>query len=75
MPGFVGTWQTACLVSLTRFGVPHDQVVAYSLLTWVIQIVVNVGAGAVAFAFQDLSMSQLATAQKGGAASRQAAGS
>jgi uncharacterized protein (TIRG00374 family) len=75
MPGFVGTWQTACLVSLTRFGVPHDQVVAYSLLTWVIQIVVNVGAGAVAFAFQDLSMSQLAAAQKDGVASKQAAGS
>jgi uncharacterized protein (TIRG00374 family) len=74
MPGFVGTWQTACDVSLARFGVGHDQIVAYSLLTWVIQIVVNVGAGAVAFAFQDLSVRQLTTAQRDGAASSRAAG-
>ena len=68
-PGFVGTWQKACDVSLGLFGVPHDQIVAYSLLTWVIQIVVNVGAGAVALAFQDLSVRDLVSVSKGDASS------
>jgi uncharacterized membrane protein YbhN (UPF0104 family) len=58
-PGFVGTWQAACVVSLALFHVPKDVAVGYSLLTWVIQLVVNVGAGAVAAAFEDLSVRQL----------------
>lgn len=64
-PGFVGTWQAACVVSLSLFGVPKDQAVGYSLLTWFIQMVVNVGAGAVAVAFQDLSVRQLMNAPGG----------
>jgi hypothetical protein len=58
-PGFVGTWQAACVVSLALFGVSKAEAVGYSLLTWFIQMAVNVGAGAVAVAFQDLSMRQL----------------
>lgn len=58
-PGFVGTWQAACVLSLGLFGVPKEQAVGYSLLTWVIQMVVNVGAGGVAAAFQDVSLRQL----------------
>lgn len=58
-PGFVGTWQAACVVSLALFGVPKDQAVGYSLITWVIQMGVNVGAGAIAAAFQDFSVRQL----------------
>jgi hypothetical protein len=69
-PGFVGTWQKACDVALSLFGVPHDHVVAYSLLTWVIQIVVNVGAGAIALAFQDLSVRELVALPKDGASAR-----
>jgi uncharacterized membrane protein YbhN (UPF0104 family) len=60
-PGFVGTWQAACVVSLSLFGVSKDHAVGYSMLTWVIQMVVNVGAGGVAAAFQDLSVRQLIT--------------
>jgi len=58
-PGFVGTWQAACVLALGLFGVPQDQAVGYSLLTWLIQMVVNVGSGAIAAAFQDLSVRQL----------------
>ena len=47
------------MVSLALFGVPKDQAVGYSLITWVIQMGVNVGAGAIAAAFQDFSVRQL----------------
>jgi uncharacterized protein (TIRG00374 family) len=67
-PGFVGTWQAACVLSLGLFGVPKEQAVGYSLLTWVIQMVVNVGAGGIAAAFQDLSVRQLVQAPEGDAA-------
>jgi uncharacterized protein (TIRG00374 family) len=58
-PGFVGTWQAACVVSLALFHIGKDQAVGYSLITWVIQMGVNVGAGAIAAAFQDFSVRQL----------------
>jgi uncharacterized protein (TIRG00374 family) len=58
-PGFIGTWHAACVLSLGLFGVAKDEAVAYAWLTWGIQMVVNVGAGAVALAFQDLSVRQL----------------
>ncbi|HWP65592.1 MAG TPA: lysylphosphatidylglycerol synthase transmembrane domain-containing protein [Candidatus Limnocylindria bacterium] len=58
-PGFVGTWQAACVVSLSLFGIEKDAAVGFSLLTWFIQMAVNIGAGAIAAAFQDLSVRQL----------------
>jgi len=70
-PGFTGTWNAACDMSLKQFGVPHDQVVAYGLVTWLIQIVVNVGAGAIALAFQDLSVRELVAVSKEGASAAQ----
>src|SRR5262249_26947320 len=44
-PGFVGTWQAGCVLALDLFGVPRDQAVGYSLLTWVVQMLLNVGVG------------------------------
>jgi uncharacterized protein (TIRG00374 family) len=58
-PGFIGTWHAACVLSLGLFGVAKDEAVGYAWLTWGIQMVVNVGAGAIALAFQDLSIRQL----------------
>jgi hypothetical protein len=63
-PGFVGTWHAACVVSLGLFGVSKDEAIGYAWLTWGIQMVVNVGAGAVALAFQDLSIRQLVVLQQ-----------
>jgi glycosyltransferase 2 family protein len=61
-PGFVGTWQAGCVLALGLFHVAQDPAVTYSLLTWVIQLVVNVGGALVFMAFQDLSVRQLVAA-------------
>jgi uncharacterized protein (TIRG00374 family) len=61
-PGFIGTWHAACVLSLGLFGVSKDEAVGYAWLTWGVQMVLNVGAGAVALAFQDLSIRQLVVA-------------
>jgi uncharacterized protein (TIRG00374 family) len=58
-PGFLGTWQAACVLALELFGVPKDQAVGYSLFTWVVQMVVNVGLGGLFVAREDVSLSQL----------------
>lgn len=58
-PGFVGTWQAGCVVALGLFEVPRDLAVSYSLLTWLVQMVVNIGAGAACAAFEDLSFRTL----------------
>ena len=58
-PGFVGTWQAGCVLALELFGVPKDLAVGYSLLTWIVQMVVNVGLGGVFVAREDLSLRQL----------------
>jgi uncharacterized membrane protein YbhN (UPF0104 family) len=59
-PGFIGTWQLGCTVALGLFGVAKDVAIGYSLLTWVIQMIVNVGAAAVSLALQHVSVRQLA---------------
>jgi len=59
-PGFIGTWQLGCTVALGLFGVPNDVAIGYSLLTWVIQMVVNVGAAGVCLALQDVSVREIA---------------
>jgi len=58
-PGFVGTWQAGCVLALGLFGVPKEQAVGYSLLTWTIQMVVNIGTAGAFLAREDLSVRQL----------------
>jgi uncharacterized protein (TIRG00374 family) len=58
-PGFVGTWQYGCVTALTLFHVPHEQAVGFSLLTWIVQMTVNVGLGGFFLAREDLSVRQL----------------
>jgi glycosyltransferase 2 family protein len=58
-PGFVGTWQYGCVTALALFHVPQEQAVGFSLLTWVVQMTVNVGLGGIFLAREDLSVRQL----------------
>ena len=58
-PGFVGTWQAGCVVALGLFGVPNDMAVGYSLLTWILTMVVNVGIGGLFLARENLSLRDL----------------
>lgn len=58
-PGFVGTWQYGCVTALALFHVPHDQAVGFSLLTWIVQMAVNVGLGGFFLSREDLSVRQL----------------
>ena len=59
-PGFVGTWQAACVLALSEFfGVSKDLAVGYSVLTWIVSMSVNVGLGGIFLAREDLSLTQL----------------
>ena len=58
-PGFVGTWQAGCVLALGFFAVPKDAAVGYSLFTWVVQMLVNIGTAGVFLAREDVSVSQL----------------
>jgi len=58
-PGFVGTWQAGCVVALDLFNVPRETAVGYSILTWIIQMVVNIAAAGIFLAREDISFSQL----------------
>jgi uncharacterized protein (TIRG00374 family) len=59
-PGFVGTWQAACLIALGRvFHVPDADAFGYGLFTWVLQMVINIGAAGVFLAREDLSLGQI----------------
>lgn len=58
-PGFVGTWQAGCVVALGLYHVPQDVAVGYSLLTWIVSMVVNVGSAAIFLMREDLSLRQL----------------
>ncbi|MCW5891852.1 MAG: flippase-like domain-containing protein [bacterium] len=64
-PGFVGTWQYGCVLALGLFHVSEDVAVGYSLLTWVLQMSINVGLGAVCLARENLSLRELAAQQPG----------
>src|SRR5262249_56255264 len=52
-PGFVGTWQAGCVLALDLFGVPRDQAVGFSLLTWGGPMLLHVGLGGVFLARRD----------------------
>jgi glycosyltransferase 2 family protein len=58
-PGFLGTWQAGCVVALDLFGVPKDMAVGFSLLTWVVQMLVNVPLGGYFASREDVSLRQL----------------
>src|SRR5262249_34015578 len=58
-PGFLGTWQAGCVLALDLFGVPRDLAVGFSLLTSLIQMLVNVPRGGYFVAREDLSLRQL----------------
>jgi uncharacterized membrane protein YbhN (UPF0104 family) len=59
-PGFVGTWQVGCVVALHGvFKVPQDAAVGYSLLTWIVQMVVNIGLAGFFLAREQASLGQL----------------
>ena len=60
LPGFVGGWQTGCKLALEDiFHIDHNLMVAYSLLTWVLQMAVNIGTAAFFLAREDLSVGQM----------------
>jgi hypothetical protein len=61
-PGFVGTWQFGCVVALGTFDVPQDVAVGYSLLTWIVQMIVNIGAAGFFLAREQASLGQLVRA-------------
>jgi len=58
-PGFLGTWQAGCVVALDLFGVPKDLAVGFSLLTWVIQMLINIPLGGYFASREDVSLRQL----------------
>jgi len=58
-PGFVGTWQYGCVLVLRRFEVLPDVAVGYSLLTWIVQMAVNIGAAGFFLAREQMSIGQL----------------
>jgi uncharacterized protein (TIRG00374 family) len=58
-PGFVGTWQAGCVLALSMFGVSHAEAVGYSLLTWVVQMGINIATAAVFLSRENVSMGQL----------------
>jgi len=58
-PGFVGTWQAACVVALKFFHVPDEQAVGYALLTWAVQMAINIGIAGVFLAREDVAVGQL----------------
>jgi len=61
-PGFVGTWQMGCVLSLVNvFQVPRDLAVSYSLLTWAVTTGVNVALGGIFVSREDVSLRQLLT--------------
>jgi uncharacterized protein (TIRG00374 family) len=64
-PGFVGTWQAGCVLALGLFGVPKELAVGYSLLTWLVQMLVNVGLGGLFMGREHLSLRQLVRDEPG----------
>jgi uncharacterized membrane protein YbhN (UPF0104 family) len=51
-PGFVGTWQFGCVLAL-------EHVFHASLLTWVLQMAINIGTAGFFLAREDMSLGQL----------------
>lgn len=58
-PGLVGTWQAGCVVALDLFGVPRELAIGYSLLTWAMAMLAQVGLGGAFLAREGLSWRDL----------------
>ena len=58
-PGFLGTWQAGCLLALKWFHVDHEVALGYSFLTWIIQMMVNIGTAGFFLAREDLPLGRL----------------
>jgi uncharacterized membrane protein YbhN (UPF0104 family) len=59
-PGFVGTWQFGCVLALEHvFHTSHEVALGYSLLTWVLQMAINIATGGLFLAREDMSLGQL----------------
>jgi uncharacterized membrane protein YbhN (UPF0104 family) len=58
-PGFVGTWQAGCVLALGLFGVSREVAIGYSVLTWIAQMVVNIGTAGFFLAREDFSLAQM----------------
>jgi len=67
-PGFAGTWQLGCALALGLFGVPPNAVMGYSLLTWVMQMAINMTAAGFFLAREDLSPGALLRVERGASA-------
>ena len=73
-PGFVGTWQLGCVTALALFDVPGEQAVGFSLLTWLMQMLVSVGTGGICLAREDLSVRRLIADREAAASPEKHAG-
>lgn len=58
-PGFLGTWQAGCVVALRLFDVDENVAVSFSVLTWVLTMLVTTSLGGICLAREDLSVRQL----------------
>jgi uncharacterized protein (TIRG00374 family) len=58
-PGNLGSWQMACVVGLTMFGVEHATAAMFSLVVFVVLSLPTLVGGVVALATSPLSLSQL----------------
>jgi uncharacterized protein (TIRG00374 family) len=60
LPGFVGGWQWGCSLALEGiFHVDHNVAVAYSLVTWIVQMAVNLGTAGFFLLRGNLSVGQM----------------
>ena len=55
-------------MALELFGVPKDLAVSYSLLTWLIQMLTNIGLAGIFVARQDLSVREMLETEEQAAA-------
>jgi uncharacterized protein (TIRG00374 family) len=62
-PGNIGSWQMACVVGLTMFGVEHATAAVFSLVVFVVLSLPTLVGGVVALARSPWSLSQLRRAR------------
>ena len=55
-PAAIKSWFA---LALKFFGVPDEQAVGYALLTWAVQMAINIGIASVFLAREDVSVGQL----------------
>jgi glycosyltransferase 2 family protein len=55
-PGFIGNFQFGCIMALSMYGLPKSDAAAFSLIYYVLTIVVNIGLGAVCLPFLNISI-------------------